>query len=63
MARALKKIPKFALWEQEERFWETHSGADHVFEEVPPEEQLRLNPQRKSRRRMREVHLNNPFAA
>jgi hypothetical protein len=63
MARALKKLPKFASWEQEEQFWERQSGADYAFEEVPPEEHLQLNPQRRSRRRMREAQLKNPFAA
>jgi hypothetical protein len=63
MAHDSKKLPKFPSWEQEERFWETHSTADYAFEEVPPEEYLRLNPRRKTRRRMREAHLKNPFAA
>jgi hypothetical protein len=63
MGRTLKKFPKFVSWEQEEQFWETHSGADYAFEDVPPEEQIRLNPQRRSRRRMREAQLKNPFAA
>lgn len=63
MVRALKKIPKFASWEQEEQFWETHKRADYAFEDVPPEEHIRLNPQRKFRRHMREAQLKNPFAA
>ena len=63
MARGLKKVPKFASWEEEEQFWETHSTADYEFKDVAPEEHLRLNPQRKVRRRVREVHLKNPFAA
>lgn len=63
MARALKKVPKFASWEQEEQFWETHSRANYAFEDVSPKEHIRLNPQRRSRRRMRETQLKNPFAA
>lgn len=63
MARTLKKLPKFASWEQEEKFWETHSTADYVFEDVPLEEHLRLHPHRKVHRHMREVQLKNPFAA
>lgn len=63
MARALKKIPRFASWEQEEQFWETHSRADYAFEDVPPQEYIRLNLQRRPRRHMREAQLKNPFAA
>ncbi|MGH7960341.1 MAG: hypothetical protein ACRERD_00760 [Candidatus Binatia bacterium] len=63
MADSLKKLPKFDSWEQEERFWETHSSADYVFEDIPEEEHLRLNPRRKVRRRMRQAYLKNPFAA
>ena len=63
MAHGSKKLPKFVSWEQEEEFWEIHSTADYPFEDVPPEEHLRLNPQRKARRRMREAQLKNPFAA
>ena len=63
MALSLKKPPKFTSWEQEERFWETHSSADFTFEDVPKEEHLRLNPQRGMRRRVREVQFKNPFAA
>ena len=63
MVRGLKKLPKFASWEQEERFWETHSTTAYDFEEVPPEEHLCFNPQRKVRRRLRAVHFKNPFAA
>ena len=63
MVRGSKKFPKFPSWEEEERFWETHSTADYPFEEIPKEEQIRLPPQRKTRRRLREVHLKNPFAA
>ena len=63
MVRGLKKLPKFASWEQEEHFWETHSTSGYHFEEVALEEHLRLNPQRKVRRRVREVHFKNPFAA
>ncbi len=63
MARDSKKLPKFASWEQEEKFWETHSTAEYAFEDVPPEEQVRLNPHRKIRRRMRQAQLTNPFAA
>ena len=63
MARGLKKVPKFVSWEQEEQFWETHSTAGYHFEEVAPAAHLRLNPQRKVRRRIREVHFKNPFAA
>lgn len=54
---------KFSSWEQEERFWESHSGADYAFEDVPAEEHLRLKPRRTIRRRMREACLKNPFAA
>jgi hypothetical protein len=63
MGRDSKKLPKFASWEQEEKFWEIHSTADYTFEDVPPEEHLRLDPQRRTRRRIREVCLKNPFAA
>ena len=63
MVRGLKKLPKFASWEQEEHFWETHSSVGYDFEKVAPEEHLRLNPQRKVSRRSREVYLKNPFAA
>ncbi len=62
MARILKKIPNFASWEEEENFWETHSTADYAFENVPPEERLRLPPRWKFRRRIREIRLANPFA-
>ena len=56
MARTLKKLPKFASWEQEEKFWETHSTADYVFEDVPPEEHLLIvissdSPSRKAKTR------------
>lgn len=63
MARALKRIPKFVNWEQEERFWENHSSADYAFTDVPSEEHIRLNPRRRTHRRMREAQLKNPFAA
>ena len=63
MARGLKELPKFASWEQEEKFWETHSTADYAFADIPQREYLRLNPRRKIHRRMSEVQLNNPFAA
>lgn len=63
MARGSKKFPEFTSWEGEEKFWETHSTADYPFEDVPPEEHLRLNPRRRTRRRMREASLKNPFAA
>lgn len=63
MARGLKKLPKFASWQQEEKFWETRSTVDYAFEDVPPEEHLRLDPRRPIRQRMRAVRLKNPFAA
>ena len=63
MEHGSKSLPKFSSWEEEEKFWETHSTADYIFEDVPQEEYLRLSPQRKMRRRMREVQLKNPFAA
>jgi hypothetical protein len=63
MARALKNPPKFPSWEKEEQFWETHSTAEFNFEEVPQEEYLRLHPQRKVHRQVREIQLKNPFAA
>jgi hypothetical protein len=63
MVHSSKKFPEFASWEKEEKFWETHSTVDYPFEDIPPEEHLRLNPRRRTRRRMREVSLKNPFAA
>ena len=63
MARDSKKFPKFPAWEKEEKFWETHSTVDYPFVDVPPEEHLRLNPRRRTRRGMREAYLKNPFAA
>ena len=63
MEHGSKKLPKFASWEQEEKFWETNSTTDYAFEDVPQEEHLQLNPQRRTRRCMREAHLKNPFAA
>lgn len=63
MARGSKNLPKFASWEEEEKFWETHSSVDYIFEDVPQEEHLRLSPHRKMHRHMREVQLKNPFAA